>query len=119
MSAYTIEIQVVTASAGGSTNDVGVVVPSQQEDLHDGDTVTFKNATYKNPQGVRVWFPTNWHTGTDELVHLPEIENEATFTVDTTQMTDGSHPVLYQVFCDGILELAVGDSPPKMIIEKP
>jgi hypothetical protein len=119
MTEHTVEIQVLEATLGLETNFVGVVVPAELTDVHHDDTVTFKNATNKAMQGVRVWFPVPWDADHEEVVHLPELGNEVTLTVDTTGWEDGDHPIMYQVFCDGIRELAVGNSPPKMVVTKP
>lgn len=119
MNTYIVEVQVHTATVGDDSNAVGVVVPAALKDVHHGDTVIFRNGTAKNPQGVRLWFPLPWHGGTEEVIHLPELNNEVSLTVDTSTWDDGTYTIMYQAFCDEIRELAVGNSPPDMEITKP
>jgi len=114
MDTHTIEIQMLQGRTDRHTNEVGVVVPPVAENVHDGDEVVFVNAT---GAPVKVWFAEKWHEGPDAVTMQSGIHKP--FTVNMSEWPDGSHELTYQVFCSGIRELAVGNSPPKMEITKP
>jgi len=145
MANQVVEIKVHTETGPSGKNDVGIVVPPVLTEIHDGETVTFRNANPDGGGAVSVWLPTVWHSSPvlttcemdagespvnatsdpAEVIHLPNPGDAVDVRIDISKKADGTvrdngtFTFKYQAYCHDINELAVGNSPPEMEITKP
>lgn len=100
-------------------NSAAVVVPAAVDlrYIKPGEKIAFENTTSAR---IRIWFPEKWYTDPDKDLIDIEPGKNAVFVADGEVVADkASRPFAYQVYCTGIREFAVGDSPPKMDVPPP
>lgn len=116
---HTVEIKVMTAvnatDVKQEPNEVGVVVPAVLKGLRNEDVVRFKNATGAD---VKVWLPIDCLGDLGDPSGIIELKDGATSADGMVKAADfgAKQEVMYHVYCKGIGEFAVGNSPPKMKI---
>ena len=118
-------------------NQVGVVAPAEFK-IRRGDTVEFRS----DHPGVEIWFPRIWWTNVvakkedgrplNEFAVPTSADERLVFELDEDRTRSTPLPgvkkvtpetivrqktIFYQVYCATINEFAVGESPPKMILE--
>ena len=120
MAEHIVEIQIMrfTSENGTQMNEVGVVVPAHLTGLADTDTIIFRNKTSPNEQQVSIWFPETFFSDGVNTMVLPKDGDEVSRTLDA-EAASGPRELRYQVYCHGIREMAIGDSPPKMDVPPP